>query len=262
IDLQTQQGDHEAVVHAKRAMMARADTNDRFKLLDEIGDVYRDKLANPQKAIAAYLEALELKPTNHALLQKILEVYTETKQWKKAVEIMLRFTEIETDPLTRGRYFYAAGVTSRDELRSLDDAVDYFNRALDEYFSQPDRIPPDQLPKYLKAFEAIDRILTAKKDWADDSRAYPMMIKRLTQRKGDKILVLLWHPLGEIYRSRIKDYKAAAQAFEVATNLDPDNRQRREILAELYGLAGPDFADKAVEQHMSMIAAEPYKIDS
>src|SRR5215471_5666297 len=71
IDLQTQQQDFEAVVHAKRSMLPRGGADDRFKLLDEIGDIYRDKLANPQKAIAAYLEALELKPQNHVLLHKI-----------------------------------------------------------------------------------------------------------------------------------------------------------------------------------------------
>jgi tetratricopeptide (TPR) repeat protein len=262
IDLQTQQGDWEAVVHAKRSLFPRVTPDEKFRLLDEIGDVYREKLTNHQKSIAAYLEALELKPTNHVLLHKVLEVYTDTKQWKKAVEVMLRFTEIETDPLVRGKYYYAAGVTSRDELKSLDEAVEYFNRALDEYFSAADRIPADQMPKYLKAFEAIDRILTNKKDWPNLGRAYRAMIKRMPQRKEDKILVLLWHSLGEIYRSRLKEYKAAAQAFEVASSLEPENRQRREILAELYVLAGPDFADKAIEQHMTMIKAEPFKIDS
>jgi tetratricopeptide (TPR) repeat protein len=262
IDLQSSQGDYEAVVHAKRSLFPRSTSAEKYRLLDEIGDTYRDKLSNPQKAIAAYLEALEQKPQDHVLLHKILEVYTETKQWKKAVEVMLKFTEIETDPLTRGRYFYAAGVTSRDELKSLDDAVEYFNRALDEYFSVPDRIPADQMPKYLKAFEAIDRIVTAKKDWPNLGRAYRAMIKRMPQRKGDKIVILLWHSLGEVYRSRIKDYKAAAQAFEVASSLEPENKQRREILAELYTLAGPDYAEKAVEQHMTMIRGEPYKIDS
>jgi hypothetical protein len=73
---------------------------------------------------------------------------------------------------------------------------------------------------------------------------------------------MLWHNLGEIYRSRLKDYRAAAQAFEVAAQLEPDNRQRHEILAELFMLSGPDMADKAVREHMTMLKLEPFKIDS
>jgi hypothetical protein len=81
-------------------------------------------------------------------------------------------------------------------------------------------------------------------------------------KQGDPLLTLLWHSLGEIYRSRLKEYKAAAQAFEVASQLDPGNRQRHEILAELYVLAGPEFADEAVAEHMTMLKGEPFKIDS
>src|SRR5262249_3311802 len=123
----------------------RSTPEERFKLLDEIGEIYFKQLNNPQKAVAAYLEALELKPQNHVLLQKLLDIYHATSQWKKLVEVELKFTEIETDPLVRGRYFYAAGVVTRDDLKSLDDSVEYFNKALDEYFAASDRIPADHM---------------------------------------------------------------------------------------------------------------------
>jgi tetratricopeptide (TPR) repeat protein len=262
IDLQTQQGDFEAVVHAKRSLLARADANGKFKILDEIGDLYHEKLQNPQKSIAAYLEALEIKADDHAVLQKVLDRYTETRQWKKAVEIMVKFAEQEKNTIIRGKYYYAAGVTSRDEVKSLDDAVEHFNLALDNYFAEPERVKPEQTPAFLKAFEAIDKILTTKKDWKQLERSYRKMIKRMPMKPGDKLLVMLWHSLGEIYRSRLKDYKAAAQAFEVAAQLDPDNRHRHEILAELYVLAGPEMADKAIAEHMTMLKTEPFKIDS
>lgn len=262
IDLQAQQGDYEAVIHAKRSLIARADEPEKLKILDEIGDLYHDKLQNPQKSIAAYLEALELRPGSHMILQKVLDRYTETKQWKKAVEVMIRFAELEKDTIRRGKYYYAAGVTSRDEVKSLDEAVEYFNQALDNYFSDPEKIKPEQTPQFLKAFEAIDKILTTKKDWKNLERAYRKMIKRMPQRPGDRLLTMLWHSLGEIYRSRLKEYKAAAQAFEVAAQLEPGNKQRHEILAELYVMAGPEHADKAIHEHMTMLKAEPFKIDS
>ncbi|MBV8761915.1 MAG: tetratricopeptide repeat protein, partial [Deltaproteobacteria bacterium] len=74
IDLQTAQGDWEAVVHAKRGLMNTAKEKERVQLLSEIGAVYYEKLQNPQKATAAYIEALELAPEDHQLLQKILDL--------------------------------------------------------------------------------------------------------------------------------------------------------------------------------------------
>jgi tetratricopeptide (TPR) repeat protein len=124
IDLQQQQGDWEAVVHAKRGLMATAPEKEKVALLDEIGGIYHEKLANSQKATAAFLEALEQTPDDHQLLQKVLDLYTETKQWKKAVETIERFIALESDDVRRGAYYHPAATVCRDELKSLDEAVD------------------------------------------------------------------------------------------------------------------------------------------
>ena len=101
----------------------------------------------------------------------------------------------------------AAGNIANYELHTTDEAVEFYNQALDD--------DPDDL----KAFERIDKIMTAKKDWRNQERNYRKMIKRLgNEPPPDKkpTQIALWHALGEIYRSRLKDYKSATAAFEVA----------------------------------------------
>ncbi len=271
IDLQTAQGDWEAVVHAKRGLMNTAKEREKVQLLGEIGQVYYEKLQNPQKATAAYLEALELAPEDHQLLQKILDLYTETKQWKKVVETIERFIALENDTIRKGAYLHAAATICRDELKSLDEAVEYYNRALDSFFSEPAKLNEQMLPRALKSFEAIDKVLTTKRDWKSQERAYRGMLKRLPQQPMpvfQKLQVGLLDGLGEIYRSRLKQYQSAAGAFEIAQSMDPENAMRAdgtdraEILAELYLVAGPDYTDKAVQQHMMMLRREPFKYDS
>ena len=104
--------------------MSIADEPEKVKLLDEIGDIYHEKLQNPQKAITAYLEALEVRPGNHVILHKVLDLYSETKQWKKAVEIIeqIRRPREGSDP--PGKYYHAAARILRDEVKSLDEAID------------------------------------------------------------------------------------------------------------------------------------------
>ncbi len=260
INIQVAQGDYEAVVHAKRGLMATADNDEKVKLLDEIGTIYRQQLNNPQKSIAAYIEALEIAPEDHQLLQKVLDLYTETEQWKKAVEVIQKFIDLEQNNVRRGAYYRAAGNICRDKLKSLDEAIDYYNLSLDNFFEEGTTLPQSMLPTALKCFQAIDKILTTKRDWKAQERNYRKMIRRLPAEHP--ILVELWHALGEIYRSRLKHYQSAIQAFEIAQQLDPSNRGRGEILAELYLVSGPDMADKAVEQHMKMLRHEPFKYDS
>lgn len=271
IDLQVSQGDWEAVVHAKRGLMATGTDRERTTLLDEIGGIYREKLQNPQKATAAYIEALEIDAEDHQLLQKLLDLYSETKQWKKAVEVIERFIALENDPLRRGPYYQAAATICRDELKSPDEAVDYYNKALDNYFTSAERMPEAMVPRVLKAFEAIDRVLTAKKDWKAQERAYRDMIKRLPRQENPtfhKIRVGLLDGLGEIYRTRLKHYQSATEVFQLAQQLDPKNElradgtDRAEILAELYLVAGPEYSERAVEQHMRMLKQNPFKYDS
>jgi len=269
IELQTQQGDWEAVVRAKHAMIETSEAREKATLLDEIAAIYRERLQSAPKATAAYLAALELAPEDHQLLQKVLDLYIDTKQWRAAVAIMERFIALESDPFRRGVYFHASATVCRDELKSLDEAVDYYDCALDSFFSQPDRLDEQMLGRALKSFEAIDKVLTTKRDWKAQERAYRDMIKRLPKDpRFFKLQVGLIDGLGEIYRSRLKQYEEATGVFEIAQQMDPDNElrhngtDRAEILAELYVVAGGDRADKAVEQHARMLRRDPFKYDS
>ncbi len=250
IDLQEKQKDWDAVIHAKRALLQSSDEDEKFKILEEIGDIYNDKQANPQKSIAAYQEALEIDPGSHYVLQKLMERYYSTKQWKKAISIIDKFIEMESDPKVRFKYAYAAAAIFRDELKALDESMEYFNRCLDDNW------------EHLKAFEALDKICTQKKDWKALERNYRKMIKRLPPEGQEKLGVMLWHGLGEIYRSRMRNYDSAVAAFDVAAKLDPDNSQRHQILGELYEtIGGPEAMQKAVVEYQRVLKFEPGRVD-
>jgi len=243
-------GEWEAVIKQKRALLQHSDSvEDKLAFHEEIISIYKDKLSNPQKAIAAYLEALEVKPDARNLLVDVLELLHETKQWKKAVEILMRLASLETGR-AKAKYLETAGMITSTELHSPDEAVEIFNQALDEY------------PDNLKPFERIDKIMTAKKDWTNQQRNYRKMIKRLGQEvPADKkpMQLALWHGLGEIYRSRLKMYREAAEAFEVCVRLEPENLGRHQILAELFQVQGPECYDKAIREYRLLIgrAKEP-----
>jgi golgin subfamily B member 1 len=271
VDLQAHAGDWEAVVQTKRGLIETTDeVGEKTALLTELGTHYHDRLHDPRQAAVAYTEALELAPENHQLLQKLLDVCIDSKQWKMALEVIERFVALERDPFHRGVYFHAAATLCRDELGSLDEAVDYYACALDSFFSQPEQLDEQQVSRALKSFEAIDKVLTTTRDWKAQERAYREMINRLP--KGDarfhQLQIKLIDGLGEIYRSRLKQYGEATAAFELAQQMDPDNKlrnanvDRAEILAELYVMAGTDHADKAIEQHARMLRKEPFNYDA
>ncbi|MEZ4452382.1 MAG: tetratricopeptide repeat protein [Nannocystaceae bacterium] len=255
IELQTSSNDWEGVIQAKRALIDTLDEDGKVAIYKEIGKLYTEKLNNWRKATQAYQSALELRPTDYPLLHTLLDIYTRQKQWDDTIRIIDKIVVIEKDGVRRSRYHYTAAVVLRDEVNAHDEAIDRFNMVLDDD------------PSFLKAFQAIDAMVTKSKDWKTLERSYRKMLKRLPQ--GDEELQLkitLWSNLAEIYRTRLNDFKAATAAFEVANKLDPENVDRHYMLAELYERLledhPNDYVTQAVSQHQILIAREPFRYES
>jgi tetratricopeptide (TPR) repeat protein len=112
-------------------MLAAVDDEEAYAILVQIGDIWQEKLNNGQKAIQVFTEALERKPASFVVLHKLLELFTGTKQWKKAVEVIQRITAIEKDTAKLAKYYYTIAAIFRDEIKDLDQAIAAFNQALD-----------------------------------------------------------------------------------------------------------------------------------
>ena len=94
-------------------------------------------------------------------------------------------------------------------------AVELFNEAL------------DLNPSFLEAFERINKILTAQKDWKQLERAYRKMLHRVAGKGNTDLEYNLWHNLGLIYRDRLERHRTPRiEAFRMAARLKPDELRR------------------------------------
>jgi hypothetical protein len=211
-------------------------------------------LANKDRAAEAFQAALDIKPDDFPTLHNLLDLYTAGKRWDEAIAILDRFVEVESDPVRRSRFNYTAAVLLRDEMGLQDESIDRFNTVLDDD------------PSMLKSFQAIDTLLTKAKDWKALERSYRKMLKRLPQEGFEQLKVTLWNNLAEIYRSRLRDYKAAAAALEVAAKLDPGNIARHVMMAELFDrlmeVEPRTYVESAVREHQILIANAPDRYES
>jgi golgin subfamily B member 1 len=237
-------GNDDAVVRHTQALLAVTDDpRTKLGLLEHVATIHSERRNDPQRAIAAYLEALKIWPDERSIMHRLLELYTDTKQWKQSVQLLARLATL-TDDATRAPYFVAAGNILAEELQARAEAIEAFEQALDAD------------PHDLKTFERIDQLVTEAHDWKTEERIYRRQIKRLGSEPPPQqrpALVALWHGLGEIYRTRLKDGPGAVAAFEVAASLDPQGIERRRALAELYRLSGREAYPKAVAQHQAIV---------
>jgi tetratricopeptide (TPR) repeat protein len=244
----------EAIASLRELASAVTPLAERVSLLERIGDLYQNKLANPGRAMSTYLDALELDGGNRRVLQRLLDLQTKSGQWGRAVETIGKFLERETEAPLRGRYYLASAAIKRTELRDAPGAFDDYEHALDELLKeQPLQATTRQ--RAIDAFRELDALMTEERDWKSLEQAYRRMIKRVPA--GDALLVPLWHALGELYRKRLDHVQSAIQAFEVAHALDPaKSPARTKILSELYARTG------AVQPTAKLVETDPTNPDA
>lgn len=236
--------DWEALVYYMNILVERIeDKNLKFAKLMEIAKIYSEKIGDPERQIETYYRALEVLPNSRIVLNELLAIYHATAQWENAISIMEKLCENEENDEKVAEFYYAIAVIYRDELQDDVKAVEYFNKTLDLNVSK------------LRAFESIDKILTASRDWETLESNYKAMIQRVKGEDPDAFrdtLKLLWYGLGEIYRSRLNEWDNAIAAFQQASLIDPNDEKLHNILAELY-IRMPDHTDEAIEETRTLI---------
>ncbi|MBN9159751.1 MAG: hypothetical protein BGO98_42650 [Myxococcales bacterium 68-20] len=249
VGIYTDLKDWKQVVAYKRSILdSVVDGEERFKVLVEIADIWQDQDKNSIKALEALEDAKDLQPENRPLLNKMLPLYEATQNWTRMIETIHAIADMEKDGGRKAKFIFTVAQLYRDKMGDQDRAVEMFNEAL------------DLNPSYLEAFERINKILTAQKDWKQLERAFRKMLRRLsTANAGNSDLEFnLWHNLGLIYRDRLNDINSAIEAFKMATRYK-DEPVERQILAELYETT--DQLEAAVGEHSQVLQKDPLRVD-
>ncbi len=249
-ELYASQGKWEDVVRTLRRRMESAPDDERYTLLVETGDVLMNEIGDKAKASKSYVAALELRADDRNLLTKLMAVYSESKDWSRLVEVILRIAELVDDSRQLSKYYHTAAAICHFELNRLEEAADYYEQALEHE------------PGSAKSFEGLVTALNAQGDWDRLEEVYRDRLKGHAANAPDKDKAHLYDQLGELLLHRLERSGDATEAFEEAQKLDPHNRQRSETLASVYGAEPKRYFQKAVKVHGDLLALNPYRIES
>jgi tetratricopeptide (TPR) repeat protein len=251
VALRTSREEWEQVIELRRKLLSLiSEVEERAQLWDAMGDIYRDKLKNADEAAACYGKALSIQPERRQTLYKVLDHYSARKEWASAVETLERLVSLETEPPMRARARYTLAAIYRDEVHEYAKAVVAFTQVLEDD------------PMFMKAFDAIERLLTESKNWKELARAYRRQLKRMPPEAPVEIKLRLWDALALVAIQHLKNRESATLALEVAAKLDYQNLARQEHLAQVYQQTGPSAAGKAIAQHQFLISKMPERIAS
>jgi hypothetical protein len=74
--------------------------------------------------------------------------------------------------------------------------------------------------------------------------------------------IAIYDALGELYQAHLVDQEMAAQAYEEAHLLDPENKSRLEKLAAIYDADPEGFKEKGIQLQEALLAQNPYRQES
>ena len=245
-----EKGDWDNAIKVRQNRLDLAVGEERHRLLVEIGDILATKLDARARAAKMFVAALEEKPDDRKLLTRLMQLYSEEKDWSKLVEVVLKLSDFVEDPKQQAKYVHTAAIVSARQLEELDKALEYYERALE---LDPDMVKAQE--------EAIDLYLR-KGDATNAERLLKSKLEKAkTEGDRDKQLATL-EALGSLYKDQLGNTDAAIETYETAQSLDPENREREQLLAELYASNPLVYLDKAVAAQTAIIHKNPYKADS
>lgn len=245
-----QTGDWEEYVRTKRRRLELAVGAERFELLLEIGDAEFGKLNDRARAGKTYVAALEERPDDRKLLTKLMQLYSEEKDWAKLVEVVQRLADFVDDPKQRAKYMHTAAIVSSRQLGDVDQALAFYEKAIE--FD----------PSLTKAKDEALELRRQKGDHEGVERLLKAQLEEAKEAQDRARIVLVLGQLGELYRKFLNEPELAIDALEAAQAFEPDNRERAEVLAELYASDVEQYLDKAVKSQGAILKRNPYRVES
>jgi tetratricopeptide (TPR) repeat protein len=242
--------DWEKVLKVKTRHLDLCTGEDRVQILMDMGDIASAKLNDRTRAAKSFVAALDDKPDDRRLLTKLMQLYSEEKDWGKLVDVVLRLADFVEEPKQRAKYLHTAAAVCSRQMGDIDRALELYQKVL-ELDSKMDKalVEAIELRREKGDFEGVERLLQRK-------------LEAATAEKDRKVMLETFTELGELYETNLGWTDRAIDAYEAAQTLDADNRARQEKLAELYAADPKKYLDKAVAAQQVILRQNPYRPES
>lgn len=242
--------DFEEVVRLKNRRLDVVAGDERSALLLEIGDILATQISDRTRAAKSYVAALDERPDDRKILTKLMQLYSEEKDWGKLIEVVLKLAGKVDDKKQKAKYLHTAAIVSFRQMGDLDKAAQFYDQVL------------ELDPSLDKALAEAIEIRGDKGDHEGVEKLLKVELEKATDRNDTAAMLTSFDKLGALYKDKLGWMGEAIDAYEAAQTLDPDNDARNELLAKLYASDPAQYLDKAVAAQVPVLRRHPYKPDA
>ncbi len=244
--------DWEEVIRLKMRRLDVVSGDERVALLLDVGDIMAAQMGDRTRAAKSYVAALDERPDDRKILTKLMQLYSEEKEWAKLIEVVVKLAGKIDDKRQKAKYMHTAAIVSFRQLGDADKAAEYYDTVI-ELDAAND-----------KALAEAIEVREQKQDWEAVERLFRTDLERATEANDTARMLATMGKLGNLYKDKLNSMSDAIDAYEAAQTLDPDNLERDELLAKLYMADPAQHFDKAVGSQVAFLRRDhtrrdPYK---
>ncbi|HET9934357.1 MAG TPA: tetratricopeptide repeat protein, partial [Polyangiaceae bacterium] len=238
------------VIKVKSRRLDNANGDDRVELLLEIGEIWSSRLSDRAQAAKNLVAALDERPDDRRVLTRLMQLYSEDKDWNKLVAVVLRLAEFVDDPKQRVKYLHTAAIVTLRQIGDAERALEFYEQVL------------ELEPNFEKALSELTELERGRENHVAVERLLKRRLEIATKSDDRPSMLAAFEELGRLYEEKLGWTDQAVDAFEAAQTLDPDNAERRDHLAELYASDPTKYLDKAVTAEHEKLRHSPFRVES
>ncbi|RME21433.1 MAG: tetratricopeptide repeat protein [Deltaproteobacteria bacterium] len=220
------------------------------RALEHMGQLLSGRLARHAEAADCYRRALDVRPDDEGLLEKLWKTLVKAEKTRQAIGVLEQLARLHRDDSKKAWHLRVAGDLASERLDDEDLAMGFYRKAL------------RYNPLDARAYKAAVKILNRRREWNGLFELQQETVRRMPPpiagQEDRRIEILA--DLVELCRYRLRDDEKAARFCEMLLELQPDDIKVREDLARLYENLGR--LEQALELHRSLIRDSPFSIDS
>jgi tetratricopeptide (TPR) repeat protein len=239
----------EDAIAAKTRQLDIAAGDERVQLLLDIGEIASAKLNDRTQAAKSFVAALEERPDDRRILAKLMQLYSEEKDWNKLVEVVIKLADFVEDPKQRVKYVHTAANLTATQIGDTKRALELYEQVL--------ALEPD----FEKASKEALELYLDRKEYAGAEKLLQQKLARATAADDQSGMLAAFSALGDVYEQMGATDKSI-DALEAAQTLDPENRERAEKLGALYATDPERYLEKAVAAQGVLLKQNPYRAES
>jgi tetratricopeptide (TPR) repeat protein len=145
------------VAVAERQLALTSDPKERVTRGLEIGQLCRERLEDPAKAVRAFENVLEVDPEQTDALESLAAIHTEAQDGDRLIAVEEKLLALKKDPAERRRLMFEMAEAAEQMLKNPKRAFEWYRRA---YHEEPDDTTLGHLENTAETYELWEDLIS------------------------------------------------------------------------------------------------------